>query len=57
MGRNNHQKVTSEWIPVTERFPKNISTVIVQVKNLKSQHLDGMALSMDGDCQTMIIRA
>ena len=32
MGRNNHQKVTSEWIPVSERLPKNVSTVIVQVK-------------------------
>lgn len=35
MGRNNHQKVTSEWIPVSERFPKNISTVIVQVKEIE----------------------
>ena len=32
MGSNNHQKVTSEWIPVSERLPKNVSTVIVQVK-------------------------
>ena len=31
---NNHQKVTSEWIPVSERLPKNISTVIVQVKEI-----------------------
>ena len=23
MGRNNHQKVTSEWIPVSERLPEN----------------------------------
>ena len=35
MGRNNHQKVTSEWIPVSERLPKNISTVIVQVKEIE----------------------
>ena len=35
MGRNNHQKVTSEWIPVSERLPKNISTVIVQVKGIE----------------------
>ena len=32
---NNHQKVTSEWIPVTERLPENISTVIVQVKEIE----------------------
>ena len=25
----------SEWIPVSERFPKNISTVIVQVKEIE----------------------
>ena len=25
MGRNNHQKVTSEWIPVSERLPEAAS--------------------------------
>ena len=35
MGSNNHQKVTSEWIPVSERLPNNISTVIVQVKEIE----------------------
>ena len=35
MERNNHQKVTSEWIPVSDRLPENISTVIVQVKELE----------------------
>ena len=29
------KKVTSEWIPVSERFPKNISTGIVQVKEIE----------------------
>ena len=35
MERNNHQKVASEWIPVSERLPENISTVIVQVKEIE----------------------
>ena len=35
MGRNNRQKVTSEWIPVSESLPKNVSTVIVQVKEIE----------------------
>ena len=36
MGTNNHQKVTSEWIPVSERLPGNMSTVIVQIQGLKN---------------------
>lgn len=35
MGTNNHQKVTSEWIPVSERLPNSMSTVIVQIKGIK----------------------
>ena len=35
MGRNNRQKVTSEWTPVSESLPKNVSTVIVQVKEIE----------------------
>ena len=54
MGRNNHQKVTSEWIPVSERLPKNISTVIVQVKELEKPTfgwygpINGWSLSDNG---------
>ena len=29
MGRNNHQKVTSEWIPVSERLPEYDEFVLV----------------------------
>ena len=29
MGRNNHQKVTSEWIPVSERLPEYDEIVLV----------------------------
>ena len=55
MGRNNRQKVTSEWIPVSERFPKNISTVIVQVKEIEKPTfgwygtINGWRLSAKGD--------
>ena len=33
MGRNNHQKVTSEWIPVTDRLPEDDELVLVTVND------------------------
>lgn len=54
MERNNHQKVTSEWMPVTERLPEKISTVIVQVKELENPtfgwygSINGWRLSENG---------
>ena len=29
MGRNNHQKVTSEWIPVSDRLPEEYESVLL----------------------------
>ena len=29
MGRNNHQKATSEWIPVSDRLPEEYESVLL----------------------------